>query len=179
MAFVGCCGKAARSPFARTRENGISVCNAYRCRGRCPHAVYGKKPRASQGEGAFFDYRTMALVALVVAVWAGLDRIRRELSARILLRDGEITIGYITDWISGGHSGPRVTYLFWTSTGKRFEHERPVVSDKDIFSEKAIVPVFYMPEDPTRSIALCCARSRVKLPGERFARIGKKNYARS
>jgi len=118
-------------------------------------------------------YRTIFLVGLILPIWGLFERVRQELSGRALLRDGEVTIGYIADWIAKGHYGAKVTYQFWTTTGKRFEHERPVVSDKDVFSEKALVPIFYMPEDPTKSTALCCVNSRVRIPGEKFMHAAK------
>ena len=31
------------------------------------------------------------------------------------------------------------------------------------------VPVFYLPEDPSRSLALCCTNLRVRIPSEEFA----------
>jgi hypothetical protein len=85
--------------------------------------------------------------------------------ARELLRDGEATIGYVVDWESG-RSGSWLTYQFWTLTGQRFEHRKRAVGDKDSYSDKGLVPVFYLPQDPSNSIALACTSWRVRIPGE-------------
>jgi hypothetical protein len=115
-------------------------------------------------------------VAADLIVFVG---ICREFQNRHLLRDGEATIGGIVDWITGRRSGSTAVYQFWTRSGERFEHRDRVRSDKDEYSATGPVPVFYLPEDPTRSLALCCTVLRVRIPGEEFAarmqRIGTKS----
>jgi len=109
------------------------------------------------------DYVTA--VGFVVALPFWLRNRFREISSRSLLRDGEVTIGVIADWISRGE-GKTAVYQFWTRTGERFQHERAVVSDEKTYSEVGYVPVFYSPEDPTKSVALCCTAFRVRVPSE-------------
>lgn len=110
---------------------------------------------------------------LIVTAWQWSRLAFHELSARALLRDGDIVIGRITDWYEGEHGKSEVCYQFWTRTGKRYEHTGNVVSEQEYFKEKDFVPVFYLPEDPAKSVALCCATSRVRLPDGSFARSGK------
>ncbi len=97
-------------------------------------------------------------------VFAG---IYREFQNRQLLRDGEATIGTIVDWIAGRRSSAVAVYQFWTRGGERFEHRSQVRSDKDEYSAPGPVPVFYLPEDPTKSLALCCTALRVRMPERR------------
>jgi hypothetical protein len=107
---------------------------------------------------------------LFLAAWIyyGIHAIRHELPARALLRDGEATIGVITQLKSSGHGTGTVSYRFWTQTGQRFEHRRSFISSGSEFAEGSLVPVFYLPEDPTRSAALCCAISRVRTAEDRM-----------
>ena len=92
-----------------------------------------------------------------------------EFQNRQLLRDGEATIGTIVDWIAGRRNNSTAVYQFWTRSGRRFEHRGPVRSNKDEYSAPGSVPVFYLPEDPTSSLALCCTALRVRIPGEDMA----------
>lgn len=115
-------------------------------------------------------------VAADSIVFAG---IYREFQNRQLLRDGEATIGTIVDWIAGRRSSAVAVYQFWTRGGERFEHRSQVRSDKDEYSAPGPVPVFYLPEDPTKSLALCCTALRVRIPSEELAtrmqRIGTRS----
>jgi hypothetical protein len=90
---------------------------------------------------------------------------RRGLLARSLLRDGEVTTGIIIDRHSG-HNRIRLDCQYGTRMGQKFENRGEVVSERKLYQEKGLVPVFYRPEDPTKSIALCCTVSRVRTPGE-------------
>jgi len=103
----------------------------------------------------------------------------REYSNRQLLRDGEATVAVITDWISKSHGPATVVYRFWTRTGECFEHRGTVVSERKAYSERGLVPVFYVPEDPSKSLALCCTMSRPRIPSEEIARKLQKARAKS
>jgi len=104
------------------------------------------------------------LIVLWLAGWTsiGIAHIRREFSARALLQNGEVTTGLITNWRSGRH-GKHVTYRFWTSTGLRFERQAQVLSSKEVSVDKRFVPVFYLPNNPSQSIALCSTAARVRV----------------
>jgi hypothetical protein len=109
------------------------------------------------------------LVMLIpIALWIYLlpGRIRQELTARTLLREGEVTIGCLTTWVSRDHPF-RVSYQFWTQTGERFERDGILLTGYDPSEGTDRVPVFYLPQDPTTNIALCCTASRIRLPEER------------
>lgn len=101
---------------------------------------------------------------LALGAWGGIGFLRREFLARSLLRDGEVTVGFVTGLVRRAVEGSNVSYQFWTRTGERFEHEGHFVSNKPVYSKKELVPVFYMPENPAKSVALCCVSSRAKLP---------------
>jgi hypothetical protein len=93
----------------------------------------------------------------------------REYANRQLLRDGEATVAVIMDWISRSHGPTTVVYRFWTRTGECIEHRGTVVSERKAYSEKGLVPVFYLPEDPSKSLALCCTTLRPRIPSQEIA----------
>jgi hypothetical protein len=98
-----------------------------------------------------------SLLYVLLPLWITVASIRRELAAKELLRDGEVTIGC---WGDGA-------YQFWTRSGERFERPGPLVSgDQDVLTDPGLVPVFYSRHDPSKSAALCCVRSRVQVPSE-------------
>lgn len=79
-----------------------------------------------------------------------------ELASRKLLRDGEATVGY---WNNGG-------YRFWTQSGQSFRRSASAVSADGAISGVGLVPVFYLPHDPAKSVALCSVYSRIRVPSE-------------
>jgi len=103
----------------------------------------------------------VALIALPIL----LRHIAQEFENWSLLRDGEVTIGVIADWISMGE-GKVAVYRFWTQSGQRFEHEKRVYSDESAFKDIGLVPVFYLAQEPTKSVALCCTVLRVRTATE-------------
>jgi hypothetical protein len=102
----------------------------------------------SRGWAPLFNFLGVALGSLFMA-W-------REATSRKLLRDGEVTIGY---WNEGA-------YEFWTQSGQRFRHDSSLVPSSDAITDVGLVPVFYVPHDPTKSVALCSVYSRVRIPSE-------------
>ncbi|MGC1201913.1 MAG: hypothetical protein WA879_10220 [Candidatus Acidiferrales bacterium] len=110
---------------------------------------------------AFNSLDLWTVVCITSEMCAAFATIRQEMKGRALLRDGEVTIGFPTDIIPGG-AGRTVVYQFWTRSGQRFEDSGPIESSA--LSDTGLVPVFYMPEDPTKNIALCCTKARVRLP---------------
>lgn len=89
----------------------------------------------------------------------------REIESRHFLRDGEVTIGRIVDWTEHRESPVTAVYQFWTRSGERFQHRGAIRSDRDKL-EMGPMPVFYFPEDPSRSLALCSTGLRVRIPSE-------------
>jgi hypothetical protein len=122
----------------------------------------------------WFTFVTTAVADVVVIFGAW-----REIENHRFLRDGEATIGRIVDWIHNRHSLRIVVYQFWTRSGERFQHQGAIRSNKDDYSDLGPVPVFYFPEDPSRSVALCCTTLQVRNPSEEFAaraqRLGMKS----
>jgi hypothetical protein len=96
----------------------------------------------------------LELVYLVASMIAILISLRRELAAVTILRDGEVTIGY---WNEGA-------YQFWTRAGERFRCVAGIAAPEDALTDSGLVPVFYLPDDPARSIALCSVYARVRIP---------------
>jgi hypothetical protein len=113
----------------------------------------------------------------ILADWFVFLEIYREMQNLQLLRDGEVTIGTIVDFISGRHRRATAVYQFWTRGGERFEHRASAMTAKEEFA--GLVPVFYLPEDTSRSLALNCTHLRVRIPGDELAtrtqRIGIKS----
>ncbi len=109
----------------------------------------------------------LAAVAALCMLAIG-ARVYTESGKRHLLRDGEATVGLVVDWSSGGPRGAFIIYQFWTRVGERFERQGRVQSNRDSYDARGVVPVFYLPEDPSRSLALCCTSLRVRIPAEEF-----------
>jgi hypothetical protein len=81
--------------------------------------------------------------------------------AREILRDGVLTTGILTDWNEGRH-GPSITYQFWTSSGQRFENRGTVKSKEELAVKEAPLKIFYLPQNPTKNVALACTSLRLK-----------------
>lgn len=114
----------------------------------------------------------VAITGLVEA--AMLFSLYREIRNAELLRDGEVSIGNVIDITEDRRALPFATYQYWTSTGERFQHVGLVVSDRDEWSAPGVVPVFYFPEDPTKSLALFSTRLRVRTTSDDFSRRAKR-----
>lgn len=99
-------------------------------------------------------YDWLPLFYLAFGIITCLALIRKELAARTLLRDGEVTIGF---WNDG-------TYRFWTKSGECFQRAASIGSCDGAITDAGLVPVFYLPQDPTRSVALCSLVSRIRVP---------------
>jgi hypothetical protein len=104
--------------------------------------------------------------ALFVLLWSGLlvyfevTAIREWFIARDILRDGDLAAGVLTDWREG-RGGVSVSYQFWTDSGQRFERHGKVVSKQELANEREPLKVFYLPQDPTKSMALCCTSLQI------------------
>lgn len=105
---------------------------------------------------AIYSHPAMGLevLYLVASMIAMLVSLRRELAAVTILRDGEVTIGY---WNEGA-------YQFWTRAGERFRRVAGITAPEDAVTDSGLVPVFYLPENPVQSIALCSVHARVRIP---------------
>jgi hypothetical protein len=103
-----------------------------------------------------------ALLWLTFWVYFGIGGIRGYFVGREILRNGELTTGVVTDWREG-RGGISVSYQFWTDSGQRFEHHGKVYSKVELSNEKDPLKVFYLPQDPTRSVALCCTHWHLRL----------------
>ena len=107
----------------------------------------------------WFAFTAIADMFVVANIYA-------EIGSWRLLRDGEATVGVMVEWIEHRRGLSTAVYRFWTRTGECFERRSPVTSDKDEQSGIGPVLVFYLPEDPTKSIAMCSTQLRVKVPSE-------------
>jgi hypothetical protein len=107
-------------------------------------------------------YMAFWIIASPVVIW-------KEAAARPLLREGEVTIGFLNDGI----------YRFWTKSGEYFQRATSIGSLEDAITDAGLVPVFYLPQDPTRSVALCSVVSRIRVPSPaqspEFARISARS----
>jgi len=106
-----------------------------------------------------FVWAAIADVIVIAGVYREFDNWR-------FLRDGEATMGKIVDWIQNRHGLKIAVYQFWTRSGERFQHQGMIVSNSEDYWDMAPVPVFYFPEDPSRSLALCCTNLSVRVPAE-------------
>ena len=110
-----------------------------------------------------------------VAVIGGLIAyaVRRTSFEEQILRDGVLTPGVLTGWYdkstytrAGYHSYIRIRYQFWTESGQKFEGSGTLTSGTSVDSvsiNQEPLKVFYLPQNPSKSVALCCTTSRVSL----------------
>ena len=115
-----------------------------------------------------WEHNLLFLVITGLVEAAMLFSLYREIRNGELLRDGEATIGNIVDMTEDRRAAPFATYQFWTRAGERFQHVGLVISERDQWS--ALVPVFYFPENPSKSLALFSTRLRVRNPSDDFSR---------
>jgi len=101
-------------------------------------------------------YDWLPLFYLTFAIVANLTLFRKEVATRTLLSEGEVTIGF---WNEG-------TYRFWTKSGECFQRAASIGSLEGAITDAGLVPVFYLPQDPTRSVALCSVVSRIRVPSQ-------------
>jgi hypothetical protein len=59
-------------------------------------------------------------------------------------------------------------YQLWTRNGELFQHRSRFVRGDGDFSAPGVVPVFYFPRNPSKSLALCSTQSRVRVPKDDF-----------
>jgi len=102
------------------------------------------------------------LLWLTFWVYFAISGIRESFAGREILRDGELATGVLTDWREG-RGGISISYQFWTDSGQRFERHGKVYSKEELRIEKDPLKVFYLPQDPTKSVALCCTPWRLRL----------------
>jgi hypothetical protein len=96
---------------------------------------------------------------LVLTYFASVgSRVKSFLTARDIMRDGEVTIAYTVD-----RSGKRATYQFWTKTGQTFQSRTRLIKRSDFTNDFGLVPVFYMPENPHKSVALYGTEFSIRL----------------
>jgi hypothetical protein len=119
-----------------------------------------------------WEHISVFLVVTAVTEAAMLLGLYREIRNGEFLRDGEATVGTIVDMSE--RRSPAASYQFWTRTGERFQHVGLVMSKKDEWSAPGLVPVFYFPENPSRSLALFSTRLRVRTPSDDFSRRDKR-----
>lgn len=113
--------------------------------------IYGQ-PRAA------FD-----LLGLLGGLTVWFLQLRALLTTRDILRNGEATVAYTQD-----RALHHATYRFWTRSGQSFERGTAVLSRSE-FSKIGLAAVFYLPQDPRKSIALCGTEFRVRLPESKAA----------
>jgi hypothetical protein len=110
-----------------------------------------------------------AAVILGLIVYA-VQRIRGD---ERIVRDGVLTPGVLTGWYdksgytrTGYHTNIRIRYEFWTESGQKFEGSGTLISGTSLDSltiNQEPLKVFYLPQNPSKSVALCCTTSRVGL----------------
>jgi hypothetical protein len=142
-------------------------------------ALYGYYTAANKRHIPFLGFLSFyenpgADVFLFPYLLSWVVRIRSIFTTREIMRDGEVTIAYTTD-----RHWSRATYQFWTKSGERFERKTSVLKRPDLPSDTLLVPVFYMPEDPRKSVALYGTEFRVRLPDEISAQQLQKAAART
>jgi hypothetical protein len=113
-----------------------------------------------------FSHPDVGSLAILLPYFASVGaRIKGFLTTRDIMRDGEVTIAYTIN-----QSGSRATYQFWTKTGAVFERRTRVIKRPEFSAGLGLVPVFYMPEDPRKSVALYGTEFSIRLPQEDSAR---------
>jgi hypothetical protein len=138
---------------------------------------------AIRSHGSFADSERMwphtLLVFAITAICDGLvaTHLYRETGNQQLLRDGDVAMGSLVDVL--GRKGVAIAvYQFWTRNGQMFQHRGRFVRGGGDFSAPGVVPVFYFPQNPSRSLALCSTNLRVRVPRDDFApraeRLGAK-----
>jgi hypothetical protein len=100
---------------------------------------------------------------IVAYVVASILHVAGLLRTREIVRDGELTVAYVVA------DPTSATYQFCTTTGDWFEGRSRIVS-RDALKQASVTPVFYMPEDPRRNVALFGTPFRVRLPEDGNAR---------
>lgn len=106
---------------------------------------------------AFVDPANLGLLLVYAATWV--IRLKKILTTREILRDGEVAMAYTID-----RSWSHATYQFWSQTGQIFEHRTTVVKRAEFLAEFSVVPVFYIPADPRKSVALYGTEFMIRLP---------------
>jgi hypothetical protein len=96
--------------------------------------------------------------------------VRRTSFEEEVLRSGVLTTGVLAGWYdkssysrSGYNSYIRIRYYFWTESGQKFEGGGTLVSG--LFTDSLSInqeplKIFYLPQDPSKSVALCCTTIR-------------------
>ena len=102
------------------------------------------------------------LAWLGLFVYLGGIRMRDWFAAREILMDGELTAGVLTDWREG-RGGSSISYQYWTDSGQRFERHGKLIFKEELATKEGPLKVFYLPQDPTKSVALCCTSLRVRI----------------
>jgi hypothetical protein len=97
------------------------------------------------------------LLSLLGGLTVWVLQLKALLTTRDILRNGEATVAYTQDQTLN-----HATYRFWTRSGQCFERGTAVIS-KTEFSKLGLCAVFYLPQDPRKSIALCGTEFRVRL----------------
>ncbi len=108
-------------------------------------------------------------VILGIIVYA----VQRSRGDERILRDGVLTPGVLTGWYdkssytrTGYHSHIRIRYQFWMESGQKFEGSGTLTSGTSVDSlsiNQEPLKVYYLPQNPSKSVALCCTTSRVSL----------------
>lgn len=101
------------------------------------------------------------LLWLVGFISIGVASVRRFLTEREALREGELASGVLTDWSQGRHGSVSIQYQFWTSSGQRFEGRGKLNSRRDLKEGDGVFPVFYLAHQPKSNVALCCTGLRI------------------
>ena len=118
------------------------------------------------------SFRLANIPISYAAIFVGLIAyvVRRVGFEREVLRDGLLAAGALTGWYDksgytrwGYQTCVRIRYCFWTESGQKFEGSGTLTSGLSVDHltiNQEPLKVFYLPQNPSKNIALCCTTGR-------------------
>jgi hypothetical protein len=94
--------------------------------------------------------------------------VRRTSYEEQVMREGVLTTGVLAGWYdkssytrTGFQVYIRIRYYFWTESGQKFEGSGTLNSNSGLSADNLSInreplKVFYLPQDPSKNIAVCC-----------------------
>jgi hypothetical protein len=118
---------------------------------------------------------TILPVYLVVILGFIVYGVRRGRFEEEVLQDGVLTTGVLAGWYdkssyirTGYQQYIRIRYHFWTEAGQKFEGSgtlNPGSPFGNLSLNLEPLKVYYLPQDPSKNVALCCTTTREKFNG--------------
>lgn len=116
---------------------------------------------------------SLFLAGFILVVIYGIGRcVNVALEAKELMRSGEVTVGWVTDfWETGGGRSKqrKITIEFRDAAGRLFEHDFPYRGSENSCDPGHPILVFYAPLCPERCIVECATIFTVAEPEESFS----------